>query len=164
MSTLTGESTRVASWRLLLRNPVTVVSAAVLGVVVVVAVVANWITPFGVNDVDVPNALRAPSGEHWFGTDELGRDVFSRALVAMQADQGQHFAGKGFLDTTRIAAGDGGLWRDVFLDNADNLRDSLRRLRQQLDRLEPMLDPSKAEQLRQWLDATARKRGEWGDR
>ena len=85
MSTLTGESTRVASWRLLLRNPVTVVSAAVLGVVVVVAVVANWITPFGVNDVDVPNALRAPSGEHWFGTDELGRDVFSRVLVAMQA-------------------------------------------------------------------------------
>jgi peptide/nickel transport system permease protein len=85
MSTLTGESTRVASWRLLLRNPVTVVSAAVLGVVVVVAVVADWITPFGVNDVDVPNALRAPSGEHWFGTDELGRDVFSRVLVAMQA-------------------------------------------------------------------------------
>jgi len=85
MSTLTGESTRVASWRLLLRNPVTVVSAAVLGVVGVVAVVANWITPFGVNDVDVPNALRAPSGEHWFGTDELGRDVFSRVLVAMQA-------------------------------------------------------------------------------
>jgi len=85
MSTLTGESTRVASWRLLLRNPVTVVSAAVLGVVVVVAVVADWITPFGVNDVDVPNALRPPSGEHWFGTDELGRDVFSRVLVAMQA-------------------------------------------------------------------------------
>jgi peptide/nickel transport system permease protein len=75
----------VASWRLLLRNPVTVVSAAVLGVVVVVAVVADWITPFGVNDVDVPNALRAPSSEHWFGTDELGRDVFSRVLVAMQA-------------------------------------------------------------------------------
>jgi peptide/nickel transport system permease protein len=85
MSTLPGESTRVASWRLLLRNPVTVVSAAVLGVVVVVAVVADWITPFGINDVDVPNALRAPSSEHWFGTDELGRDVFSRVLVATQA-------------------------------------------------------------------------------
>ncbi|AGB24272.1 ABC-type dipeptide/oligopeptide/nickel transport system, permease component [Mycobacterium sp. JS623] len=85
MSTLTGESTRVASWRLLLRNPVTVVSAAVLTVVVVVALVANWIAPFGINDIDVPNALRSPSGEHWFGTDELGRDVFSRVLVATQA-------------------------------------------------------------------------------
>jgi peptide/nickel transport system permease protein len=85
MTTTTAESTRVASWRLLLRNPVTVVSAAVLGVIVFVAVAANWITPFGVNDVDVPNALQPPSGQHWFGTDELGRDVLSRVLVAIQA-------------------------------------------------------------------------------
>jgi peptide/nickel transport system permease protein len=85
MTTATVETTRVASWRLLLRKPVTVVSAAVLGVVIVVAVVANWIAPFGVNDVDVPNALQPPSGEHWFGTDELGRDVLSRVLVATQA-------------------------------------------------------------------------------
>jgi peptide/nickel transport system permease protein len=85
MTTFTGESTRVASWRLLLRNPVTVVSAVVLGVVVFVAVAANWIAPFGVNDVDVPNALQPPSGHHWFGTDELGRDVLSRVVVATQA-------------------------------------------------------------------------------
>ena len=80
-----GESTRVASWRLLLRNPVTVVSSAVLAVVVFIAVAATWIAPFDVNDIDVPNALRPPSGGHWFGTDELGRDVFSRVLVATQA-------------------------------------------------------------------------------
>jgi peptide/nickel transport system permease protein len=85
MTTATVKTTRVASWRLLLRNPVTVVSAAVLGVVIVVAVAANWIAPFGVNDVDVPNALQPPGGEHWFGTDELGRDVLSRVLVATQA-------------------------------------------------------------------------------
>jgi len=85
MTTTAGESARVASWRLLLRNPVTVVSAAVLAVVVVVAVTANWLAPFGVNDVDVPNALQPPSGAHWFGTDELGRDVFSRVLVAISA-------------------------------------------------------------------------------
>jgi peptide/nickel transport system permease protein len=76
---------RVASWRLLAGNPVTVASAIVLTVVVVVALGAHWIAPFGINDVDVPNALRAPSGEHWFGTDELGRDVLSRVLVAVQA-------------------------------------------------------------------------------
>lgn len=85
MSTATLESSRVALWRLLLRNPVTVASAAVLCVVVFVAVTATWITPYGVNDVDVPSALRPPSGEHWFGTDELGRDVLSRVLVATQA-------------------------------------------------------------------------------
>ncbi|WP_158167223.1 ABC transporter permease [Mycolicibacterium smegmatis] len=79
------EQTRVASWRLLLSNPVTAVSAAVLLVVAVVALTAEWIAPFGVNDIDVPSALQGPSGAHWFGTDELGRDVFSRILVAVQA-------------------------------------------------------------------------------
>ncbi|MDG5482558.1 ABC transporter permease [Mycolicibacterium gadium] len=77
--------TRVSSWRLLLGNPVTVVSGAILIVIAVVALTANWIAPFGVNDVNVPDALQGPSGSHWFGTDELGRDVFSRVLVATQA-------------------------------------------------------------------------------
>lgn len=83
--TTTAEPARVASWRLLLRNPVTVVSAVVLAVVVVVAATASWIAPFDVNDVDVPNALQPPSGTHWLGTDELGRDVLSRVVLATQA-------------------------------------------------------------------------------
>jgi peptide/nickel transport system permease protein len=77
--------TRVASWRLLVGNPVTVASAVVLATMLVVAVTAPWIAPYGINDVDVPNALQSPSGAHWFGTDELGRDVLSRVLVAIQA-------------------------------------------------------------------------------
>lgn len=79
------EQTRVASWRLLLSNPVTAVSAAVLLLVAIVALTAQWIAPFGVNDIDVPSALQGPGATHWFGTDELGRDVFSRILVAVQA-------------------------------------------------------------------------------
>lgn len=105
MSTLADESTRVASWRLLLRNPVTVVSAAVLAVVVVVAVLANWIAPFGVNDIDVPNALRPPSGEHWFGTDELGRDVLSRVVVATQASMRVAVVSVAFAVVVGIAVG-----------------------------------------------------------
>ena len=80
-----GENTRVASWRLLLGNPVTVVSATILTVVVVIGIFAGALTPYGVNDIDVPNALQGPSGSHWLGTDELGRDVLSRVLVAIQA-------------------------------------------------------------------------------
>jgi peptide/nickel transport system permease protein len=78
-------TTRVASWRLLLGNPVTAISALVLVVIVFVAVAADWIAPYGVNKIDVADALRPPSGAHWFGTDELGRDIFSRVLVASQA-------------------------------------------------------------------------------
>jgi peptide/nickel transport system permease protein len=81
----TVAGTRVASWRLLLGNPVTAVSATVLAAVAVIAVAANWLVPYGINDVDVPIALQGPSGAHWFGTDELGRDVLSRVLVAVQA-------------------------------------------------------------------------------
>jgi peptide/nickel transport system permease protein len=81
----TDESTRISSWRLLAGNPVTVTSAAVLLLIVIAAVGAKWIAPFDVNDVDVPDALQSPSGTHWFGTDELGRDVLSRVLLATQA-------------------------------------------------------------------------------
>lgn len=87
--------------------------------------------------------------------------ALAAALVAMQQDQAFPLAGKGFLDATRIAAGDGGLWRDILLDNSDNLRDSLRRLRGHLDRLETMLDPQKSEELRHWLESAAQKRRGW---
>ena len=80
-----AETGRVGSMRLLAGNPVTVVSAIILAAVLVIAVGAKWIAPYGINDVDVPSALRGPSGTHWFGTDELGRDVLSRVLVAVQA-------------------------------------------------------------------------------
>jgi peptide/nickel transport system permease protein len=85
MTDATLNQPRVASWRLLLGNPVTVVSAVLLVVVAVIAIIAEWIAPYGINDVDVPSALQGPSGSHWFGTDELGRDVLSRVLVAVQA-------------------------------------------------------------------------------
>jgi peptide/nickel transport system permease protein len=101
----------------MLRNPVTVVSTAVLGVVVFVALVANWIAPFGVNDVDVPNALQPPSGHHWFGTDELGRDVLSRVLVATQASMRVAVVSVAFAVvvgvTVGIVAGYRGGWVDT---------------------------------------------------
>jgi peptide/nickel transport system permease protein len=124
MTTVTAETTRVASWRLLLRNPVTVVSAVVLGIVVFVAVAANWISPFGVNDVDVPSALRPPGGDHWFGTDELGRDVLSRVLVATQASMRVAVVSVAFAVivgvTVGIVAGYRGGWVDtVFMRVVD---------------------------------------------
>jgi peptide/nickel transport system permease protein len=81
----TTDNSRVASWRLLLSNPVTAVSATVLLLVLIVAVAATWIAPYGINDINVPSALHGPGTAHWFGTDELGRDVFSRVLVAIAA-------------------------------------------------------------------------------
>jgi prephenate dehydrogenase len=84
--------------------------------------------------------------------------LLAAALVAMQDDAGLELCGKGFLDTTRIAGGDGGLWRDILLDNADNLRAGLRRLQSQLAIVELMLDSQSKDALRDWLDAAARRR------
>jgi peptide/nickel transport system permease protein len=47
---------------------------------VLVALTAPWTTPWPPNAVDVTRRLLAPSAMHWLGTDELGRDVFSRVL------------------------------------------------------------------------------------
>jgi prephenate dehydrogenase len=84
--------------------------------------------------------------------------LLAAALVAMQTDAGLDLAGKGFLDTTRIASGDGVLWRDIFLDNADNLKSALARLQSQLAAVEKMLDTKSADPLRDWLNAAAQKR------
>jgi peptide/nickel transport system permease protein len=119
-----SETDRVASWRLLAGNLVTVASVVVLTVVIVVAVGAQWLAPYGINDVDVPNALRAPSAAHWFGTDELGRDVLSRVLVAVQASMRVAVVSVAFAVvvgvTIGVVAGYRGGWVDtVFMRAVD---------------------------------------------
>ncbi len=84
--------------------------------------------------------------------------ALAAALVSMQSDDALALAGKGFLDSTRIAGGDGGLWRDIFQDNRDNVADSILRLRNRLDDLLKLLDPKHHEELRAWLDAAAERR------
>jgi prephenate dehydrogenase len=84
--------------------------------------------------------------------------ALAAALVTMQTSQAMELAGKGFLDTTRIAGGDGGLWRDIFHDNAPNLRKAIGNLRMLLDEFESMLQPDRAEELKRWLDSAAAKR------
>jgi prephenate dehydrogenase len=84
--------------------------------------------------------------------------ALAAALVTMQSPEAMELAGKGFLDTTRIAGGDGGLWRDIFLDNATNLKSAIAKVRAQLDAIEQLMEPGRAEELRSWLDAAAAKR------
>ncbi|MET0699149.1 MAG: ABC transporter permease [Mycobacterium sp.] len=111
--------TRLSTGRVLLTNPVTVLSALVLAVTVVIAVTANWIAPYGINDVDVPNALQSPSGAHWFGTDDLGRDVLSRVLVAIQASMRVAVVSVAFAVmvgvTIGVVAGYRGGWLDTVI-------------------------------------------------
>ncbi len=79
---LPAEEQRFQTLRALLANRLAVAGLVVLAVLVLAAVFGRQLAPYGVNEVDVQNRLQAPSGDHWFGTDELGRDIFSRVLVA----------------------------------------------------------------------------------
>jgi prephenate dehydrogenase len=78
------------------------------------------------------------------------------ALVGIQDEKTLELAGKGFADATRIAAGDAELWRDIFLDNSDQLRLGLSQLRRQLNQFEALLD--NPAQLKLWLETMAQQR------
>ena len=80
------------------------------------------------------------------------------ALVAMQDPKALNLCGKGFLDITRIAAGDAGLWRDILQDNRDSVRASIRRLIDSLGGLEALLEPNRSEELHRWLEQAAARR------
>ena len=47
---------------------------------VVLSFTAKFIAPYGINDYDYNAIMQAPTGAHWFGTDEFGRDLFSRII------------------------------------------------------------------------------------
>lgn len=71
--------------RRLRRNPLAMTGLVVVVVAVLAALLADLIAPFSADRTDFGAALQPPSAEHWFGTDELGRDQFSRVLFALRA-------------------------------------------------------------------------------
>jgi peptide/nickel transport system permease protein len=67
-------------------NPITGIAAAGSTLLILVGIFAPWLAPYDPIASDVAIALQAPSAAHWAGTDQLGRDVFSRIIVATQLD------------------------------------------------------------------------------
>ena len=67
-------------------NPVTAVAAAGTAALVLVAIFAPVLVPYDPIASDVSHALQPPSAAHWAGTDQLGRDIFSRLLAASRLD------------------------------------------------------------------------------
>ncbi|RWR27594.1 ABC transporter permease [Sinirhodobacter populi] len=71
-----------AALRPLLRNRAVVFGMIVLSIVVLAAIFAPLLAPYAPNRLSIVNKLRPPSAAHLFGTDEFGRDIFSRAIFA----------------------------------------------------------------------------------
>ncbi|WP_343314715.1 ABC transporter permease [Brucella sp. BE17] len=68
--------------RRLFGNRTIALGAFILLVVVLAALLAPWVAPYAPNKLSIVNKLQGPSLSHFFGTDEFGRDIFSRAIYA----------------------------------------------------------------------------------
>lgn len=72
----------------ILRDPLSFTSTIILLFIFIIAVFGNQIAPYpeeGLGKTNAPNTLMAPSSEHWFGTDKLGRDVLSRIIMGARS-------------------------------------------------------------------------------
>ena len=73
------------SWRLVLRRPAFILGAVILLFWIVCALFGSSIAPHDPHTQQLLFANNAPSGKYWFGTDQLGRDVFSRVIVGSRS-------------------------------------------------------------------------------
>ena len=71
---------RYRMWRDLSANPVAMAGLILVVVLVAITLAAPWIATYDPSAQDLANRLAKPSAAHWFGTDELGRDVYSRVV------------------------------------------------------------------------------------
>lgn len=70
---------RKDAWRRFRKNRLAMVGLVILTVLAIAAIFAPWIAPYSITEQFRP-ARQNPSGDHWFGTDRVGRDVFSRVV------------------------------------------------------------------------------------
>ncbi|KIL40366.1 D-ala-D-ala transporter subunit [Gordoniibacillus kamchatkensis] len=75
-------------WYKLKKNPMTLAGLAVLAVIVLLSLAAPLITSFDPNKINVVERFQGPSAKHWFGTDEVGRDIFTRILYGTRLSLG----------------------------------------------------------------------------
>src|SRR6185295_12192775 len=72
-------------WRRLFRDkPLGAAGGVMLLLFLIVGLTAQWIAPYGFNEIAPIERLKPPSWAHWFGTDNLGRDVLSRCVHGAQ--------------------------------------------------------------------------------
>jgi peptide/nickel transport system permease protein len=67
-------------WEMFYKNKLALTGCGIVLLLLVVSLLAPVIAPYDPGAIDLKNVLAPPSGQHWFGTDQLGRDVLSRMI------------------------------------------------------------------------------------
>ncbi|MEW4286444.1 ABC transporter permease [Priestia koreensis] len=68
------------AWRGFRKNKLAVIGTGIVLFFIILALAAPWIAPQGFNEQMISKKLQPPSSEHWFGTDDFGRDILSRVI------------------------------------------------------------------------------------
>jgi len=96
MSYITGRFTRIQKNRrtkriaetmnLFIRNPTGFTATVIIAIYVIIAIAGPYLAPYNPDQLNLAQRLLPPSPQHIMGTDEFGRDVFSRILYAIRLD------------------------------------------------------------------------------
>jgi len=100
------------------KQPGSRVALAVLALLVVGALAAPLVAPYAFDAVDLANRRGAPSFSHWFGTDELGRDLLTRLLYGARVSLAVGFVSAAMSATIGVAIGAAAGYGSRWLDDA----------------------------------------------
>ncbi|OAX49284.1 ABC transporter permease [Paenibacillus sp. AD87] len=70
----------------ILKTPSLLVGSVMFAVLIILTVIIPWISPYDPSEQNLSAFLQPPSAEHWLGTDQLGRDLFTRLIYAARTD------------------------------------------------------------------------------
>jgi peptide/nickel transport system permease protein len=76
---------RWKTWASLSRSPAALVGGALVGLHLVLAIAGPALVPYAPTEFHPDDPLRAPSSRYWLGTDQFGRDLFSRVIVGARS-------------------------------------------------------------------------------
>lgn len=107
------------TWRRIAHDPLALLGLILVAIVVFCGIFAPWIVPYDPFKIVVPDKLQPPSFAHWFGTDNLGRDIFSRIIMGSRIALAVGISTIGISLciglTLGLLAGYGPRWLDNFL-------------------------------------------------
>lgn len=107
------------AWQSFRENKLAVIGLGIVVFFIILAIIAPFVAPYSFKDQSLTDRLLPPSGKHWFGTDDFGRDIFSRILYGARLSLWVGFfsvLGSVILGTLfGIVAGYYGRWVDAII-------------------------------------------------
>ena len=107
------------AWSSFKKSKSALVGSVIVIFFVIIAIIGPFLAPQGINDQNLSIRLQPPSAEHWFGTDDLGRDIFSRILhgtrISLTVGLSAVLLSAGIGSFLGIIAGYYGRWVDTII-------------------------------------------------